>query len=325
MTSSLYVEICAAKYGVPYSPAGLFAAVDGTVYPGAPAPPYPIRDDGNGYWCGFSSGIAGGLMNVADGLWASSLCGYPAVVTPMWPSVQIGRTNLAYAIKMYADWYFKDHGTYEGLVLTMSGYSQGAMVTNQVYVLDFLAPDGALHYLLPYLYRMYNFGDIFRTPGVAHLNALAGLPESIMTDGVETGGIGGKLDLTPDQSNMLAPDGNYIVMSAANYGDIYTCCPVGTNPWTKIASAGNIGNTFFKIVMQPTFIDVISVAKVILHLGGSFEEMINGLRFAAEGTNAPHWHYFPQMNAAITDMLKLGNSLPHQGVLNGGNAMFSGV
>jgi hypothetical protein len=245
-------------------------------------------------------------------LWASSMIGYPAVTLPMWPSVQIGRTNLVYAIRMYANQYLQDHGTYDGLALAMSGYSQGAMVTDQVYVLDFLTPGGALNDLLPYLYRMYNFWDIFRTPGIAHGNALAGLPESIKTDGVETGGIGGSLDLTPEQSNMLAPDGNFIVQSCANQGDIYACCPTGLTPWTKLASAGLVGNTFFKVVMQPTFVDVISVAKIMFHLGGSFQEMINGLKFMAEGTNAPHWQYFPQMAACINDALALGNSLAHQ-------------
>lgn len=307
------VKLRADKNGVRYTPAGAFFAVDGTVYPGAPAPPFPARDDGEGYWCGFSSGIAGGLMNAQDGLWASFMIGYPAVTVPMWPSVQIGRTNLVYSIRMYANSYLQVHGSLDGMVLTMSGYSQGAMVTDQCFTLDFLPLTGTLHDLLPYLYRMYNFGDIFRTPGIAHGNALAGLSESIITDGVETGGIGGTLDLTATQSNVLAPDGKPIVMSCANQGDIYTACPVGLNPWTAPASAGLVGNTFFKIVMQPTFVDLISVAKIIFHLGGSFEEMINGLKFVAEGTNAPHWHYFPQMDACINDMLALGNSLPHLG------------
>ena len=313
MTSSFpMVKLRADKNGVQYTPAGAFFAVDGTVYPGAPAPPFPARDDGEGYWCGFSSGIAGGLMNAQDGLWASFMIGYPAVTIPMWPSVQIGRQNLVSAIRMYANSYQAAHGSLDGMVLTMSGYSQGAMVTDQCYVLDFLSPTGALHDLLPYLFRMYNFGDIFRCPGIAHGNALAGLSESIPTDGVETGGIGGSYDLTAAQSNVLASDGKPIVMSCANKGDIYTCCPIGPDPLHP-ASAGLVGNTFFKIVMQPSFVDVISVAKIIFHLGGSFEEMLNGIKFASEGTNAPHWQYFPQLAACVNDMLALGNSLPHLG------------
>lgn len=298
--------------GLPYSPAGAFFAVEGTVYPGAPAPPVMLLNNGTGYWCGFSSGIAGGLANTADGLWASFLIGYPALTVPMWPSVQIGRQNLVSAIQMYAANYSATHGgSHEGMVLVISGYSQGAMVTDQVFVLDFLSPTGILHPLLPYLYRMYNFGDIFRTPGIAHGNALAGLAESIKADGVETGGIGGPLDLTVEQSNMLAPDGKYLVMSCANYGDIYTACPVGLTPWTKLASAGKTGNLFFKIIMQPTFVDVLSAVKVLGMPIGAIEEMINGLKFAAQGTNAPHWLYFPQMLACINDMLALGSSLPH--------------
>lgn len=56
MTSSLFVNIRAQLNGVAYSPAGLFVAVDGTAYPGAPAPPSPLLNDGTGFWSGFSSG-----------------------------------------------------------------------------------------------------------------------------------------------------------------------------------------------------------------------------------------------------------------------------
>jgi hypothetical protein len=309
MTASLSASRLQAQMnGVEFNQAGAFFGVDGTVYPGAPNPPVPIGAEG-GIWSGFSSGIAGGLMTVADGLWFSALIGYPAVTIPMWPSVQIGRANLIYAIQLYASAYKALHGSYDGMVLVLSGYSQGAMVTDQVWVLDFLAPTGVLNYLLPYVWRMYNFGDIFRTPGIAWGNALAGLPQSIQQDGVETGGIGGSLDLTVAQTNYQAPDGQPVVQSSSNLGDIYGSCPVGLNPWTAIAPAGSVGNTFFKIVMQPTFVDVIEVPLILTKLGGSFEELINGLKFAAEGTNAPHWQYFPQMDAVVGEMVTLGNQI----------------
>jgi hypothetical protein len=320
MTASLAASrLQAAMNGIELNPAGAFFGVDGTVYPGAPFPPVPIGAPG-GQWSGFSSGVAGGLMNVADGLWLSGmdwaaqhadfLIGYPAVTIPMWPSVQIGRTNLVNTIQFYASAYKALHGSYAGMVIVLSGYSQGAMVTDQVWVLDFLSPTGVLHYLLPYVLRMYNFGDIFRTPGIALGNVVAGLAQSIQQDSVETGGIGGSLDLTVAQTMCLSQiDGQPVVQSSANFGDIYTCCPTGLNPWTALAPAAKTGNTFFKIVMQPTFVDVIEVAEVLTNLGGSLEEMVNGLKFAAEGTNAPHWQYYPQMDAIVGEMVTLGNQI----------------
>lgn len=289
--------------GLEFKQAGIIFCVDGTVYPGAPSSDIPPGG-------GFSSDMAYALMQQADGMWAQVFIGYPAVVTPMWPSVQIGRTNLLAAIKGAADAYFAMHGTYVGFWFIISGYSQGAMVTDQVYVLDILAEGGVLHYLLPCLVRMYNYGDIFRTPGIAHGNALSGLSESIKQDGVETGGIGGSLDLTVAQTNTpSAFDGKPIVCSNANFGDIYTCCPVGLNPWTAEAGPGKTGTTFFKIIMQATLLDIVEVALIIEEPVGDIEEMINALKFAAEGTNAPHWQYWPQMQGCVNEMVELGTQI----------------
>lgn len=311
MTSSIWnVQTRSAFNGTKYQPAGVIFAVDGTAYPGAPAADVPITNDGSGWWAGFSSGIVGGLENVADGLWGSVIIGYEASTIPMWPSVQQGRSYLVAAIQNYAAGFLANFGFYPPIVLT--GYSQGSMVVDQCYVLDFLSPTGVLHYLLPFLYRIYQFGHVFRCPGIAHGNALAGLSESIEQNGVQSGGIGGPNDLTEEQTNYLSPVGTPMVYSCANQGDIYTCAPVGDNPWTDLAPQGKTGYLFFKIVMQPTFSDVVEAAEVLGHPIASIEEGINAGTFFAEGPGAPHYQYFPQMDACISDMLALGNSLPHQ-------------
>lgn len=312
MTDGFWPEIRAQFNGRQYAPAGYFYAVDGTAYPGFPFPPNPILDDGTGYWSGFSSGMVGGLTNMADGLWASRCIAYPAATLPMWPSVQAGRANLVGAILADANAYHDSHGGYDGLAIAGTGYSQGTMVWDQVWTLDILADDGVLHHLLPYVYRIYQFGHIFRTPGVAHGNALAGLPESITQDGVETGGIGLELDLTPEQTNYPALDDKPVVHSCANKDDIYTCCSVGTNPWTAPAAEGKVGRTFMKIVMQPTFADVVATAGVLGEPIDAVMELFHVMRFFAEGMSSPHYQYFPQMNACINDALTLGKSLPHQ-------------
>lgn len=313
MTSSLFVNIRAELDGVPYSPAGCIFAVDGTAYPGAPVPPNPELDDGNGYWCGFASGMVGGASNVHDGLWASACIGYPAAVVPMQPSWMIGVVNLATAIEYYANLYYASHNnSYDGLALVLSGYSQGAMVVGWYWINYVLNPSGPHHYLAPFFYRIYQYGDPFRTPGIAHGNALAGLSESIITDGVETGGIGiSELYITPDQANLLAPDGKFIYNSCANQGDIYGACPTGTNP-KSIAGAGKTGYLIFEEIQNPSIINTLKIAEALLVPLGMVEEIINGMIFAAKGTNAPHWLYFPQMDACISDLLALGQSLPHQ-------------
>jgi hypothetical protein len=311
MTSSVaMVDVRQRLSGREWQPAGKIYAVDGTSYPGAPFPPTPLLSNGEGFWSGFATGIVGGLSNVADGLWDSWCCGYPALTIPMWPSVQTGRTLTTQQIWDDQTAYHKQHGTY--FPWCMSGYSQGAMVTDQIYTEDTLADDGLLNPCLPWLYRIYNFGDPFRCPGIANGNTLlSNLPLPANQDGQVTGGIGGPLDLTEEQTNREAPDGKPIVMSCANYGDLYTGCPTGENPWTGESAQGKTGYLFFRIVMQPSFLDVVEAAEVLEHPIASIEEAVNAGTFFAAGLSAPHYEYFPQMLGCINDALSLGLSLPH--------------
>lgn len=314
MTSSIFaVQDRAGLSGVSYSPAGFIFAVEGTAYPGAPFPPVPQTNDGEGWWAGFASGIAGGLANQQDGLFTSSCVGYRAATVPMGSSVSEGVVYLATSVEFAVNLYHRQHGSYDGLVLLFTGYSQGAMVVANYWRNYILNPAGPHAYLAPYVFRLYQLGDPYRTPGIAHGNALAGLPESIKTDGEETGGIGGALDVSVEQSNLLAPDGQFIYCSCVNPGDLYAACPTGTDPWKSIAGPGKTGNLIFTEIQSPSIINTLKIAEALLVPIGMVEEIINGMVFAAKGTNAPHWQYFPQMVACINDALALGNSLPHQG------------
>jgi hypothetical protein len=227
--------------------------------------------------------------------------------------VDTGVVNLATCVDFTAQQYYASHdNSYEGLVNLLSGYSQGAMVTATYWTKYVLDPNGPHAHLRDTFYRIYQFGDPYRTPGIAHGNAIAGLPESIKQDGQETGGISGKLDITVAEANLLAPDGNFIYCSCANPGDLYASSPVGLDPWTKIASPGKVGNLIYTEIQNPSFINTIKIAEAVGTPVGMVEEIINGAVFAAQGVNAPHWRYFPQMNACIGDALALGNSLPHE-------------
>lgn len=271
-----------------------------------------ILDDGTGFWSGFSSGLVGGVCNQADGLFSSTLIPYSAATVPMWPSVQQGRAAVIADLQAYAAQYQAQHGSYDGMCIVGTGYSQGSMVWDQVWVLDILPLTGVLHDLLPYVYRIYQFGHVFRCPGIAHGNALAGLSESITQDGVETGGIGLAMDLTAEQTNYPAPDAMPVVYSCANKGDIYTCCSTGTDPWKNPAPEGKVGKIFEAIIMQPSLSSIISTAKVLGEPLSAIMEMFHAMKFFAEGPNAPHYAYGPQMLACINDCLELGKRLPHQ-------------
>jgi hypothetical protein len=161
------------------------------------------------------------------------------------------------------------------------------------------------------VYRIYQFGHVFRTPGIAHGNALIGAPESIKQNGVESGGIGCVLDLTEQQTNFPSPIGTPVIYSCANAGDIYSCCPTGTDPWRHLAAQGKTGQLFFKVIMQPTFADIVELALVLGHPIASIEEGLNAGTFFAQGPGSPHYQYFPQMVGCIGDAVALGQSLPH--------------
>lgn len=311
MTTGLWPEIRAAKNGTIYSPAGAIFAVEGTVYPGAPDPPSFIAGDNNGYWCGFASGVVGGLCDQQDGLWASPGVGYPAVTTPMWPSVQTGRANLNVQLGIYAANYARQHGSYDGLAIILSAWSQGAMVVCQTFFLDILPPTGTLHYLLPHVYRLYLFGDIFRCPGIAHGNELAGIPLPPKLDGQITGGIGGPLDYTVAQANMSAPDGKFLIYSFVNPNDLYADSPCGPTPWTSLPNAGSVEYIFFQLIMQPSLGNILKLVKLLDKPIGDIEALINTASFFGAGNNSGHFQYYPGMDAAIADALALGASLPH--------------
>jgi hypothetical protein len=311
VTSSLFVDIRAQANGLQYRPAGGLFVVEGTVYAGAPGPPSFITDDGNGFWSGFASGVAGGLANVADGLWDSRMVGYPAKTVPMWPSVQTGRTNLAADLVAYADEYYKANGSYAGMVIAGSAWSQGVMAWLQCFFNDILPVSGTLHYLLPYIWRIYCFGDPFRCPGIAHGNDLMGQPHPPNVDGQMTGGIGGPLDYTVEQANLLAPDGRPLIYSFVNENDLYADSPCGTNPWNSEPSVGEVEYLFFKIIMQPTFGDIVALAELLGKPIGDVEALVLVAEFFGAGQNAGHYQYTAAMLAAINDLLALGNSLPH--------------
>lgn len=202
--------------------------------------------------------------------------GYPAAVTPMGPSVQAGRAEVNRQISLRP----------LGTPLFLSGYSQGALVTDFVWRDDILNPLGMHHNRLNDVRGIVNFGDPMRCPGKANGNLVAGFPLPKKADGVTTGGIAGPADLTPDQT----PD---FLLSCALDGDLYAACPVGDNPWKSEGSAGRVETNIYNIIQQATVLNILSIAKDLFMPIGTIEAIVNGLTFASAGMNAPHWRYGP--------------------------------
>lgn len=315
MTSPLnsYAQLRATKNGSIWRPAGAVFAIEGTVYPGAPFPPVPItNNDDEGWWAGFASGAIGGLINAADGLWYVECVGYPAVTTPMMPSAQIGQHNLGFSVKVYADWYYqqswpgKPAGSYGGLAIAVVAWSQGAIASDLWWTVDVLPENGYLHYLLPYIYRIYNYGDPLRCEGISLGNDMAGLPGPGTQDGKPTAGVGGPQDLTEAQTLVKAPDGVNVLLSFNNKGDLYGAAP------SYSTSTGKVEYSFFELIMKPGFINIVHIGGDIFHVIGDIKAAVNALKFFGAGQNAPHYHYEQAMSWIVNDLVRLGNSLPHQ-------------
>lgn len=256
--------------------------------------PVLITGNGTGVPDGFGPGFSGdigrafqinpwqlvadkldGLVTVGPPVFWQPI-GYPAAVAPMGPSVTAGRAEVNRQIGLRP----------KGTPIFLSGYSQFAIVTGQVWVHDILDPNGVHHDRLPDIRGIINFGDPLRCPGIAHGNEVAGLPQPKNRDGQVTGGIGGPADLTAAQT----PD---FLLSCALDGDLYAAAPVGSSPWNAESSVGKVETNIYDIIQQPSFSDIISIAKDLGMPIGTVEGIYNALLFFGQGTNAAHWQYGP--------------------------------
>lgn len=211
--------------------------------------------------------------------------GYPAAIFPMRKSIEAGRQEVNRQIS------FRPKGT----PLFLSGYSQGAEVTGEVWVKDFLDPNGVNHDRLTDLRGIINFGDPLRSPGIANGNSVAGFPMPDTLDGETTGGIAGPGCLTAGQT----PD---FLLSCALDGDLYAAAPVGDDPWTSESLVGQVETRIYNFIDSGSMLKgFLAIAKGIAQ---EFEypltntialmhAIINGIGFAAKGTGAPHWQYGP--------------------------------
>lgn len=319
MTLPLYFldrwpQIRAIKAGGIWQPAGGLFAVEGTVYPGAPFDPIPLSDNHyeNEIWSGFASQTVAGVINKADGLLHCECVGYPAQTANMGASVLVGVGNLAVRVKVWDDAFVNEFGFHSPLFLT--GWSQGAWVIDRFMQIHVFPEDGDLHYLLPYIYSIYNYGDILRTSSISRGNDYAGLVVPAKVDSAIPGGIGGPEQLTLEQTNLIAPDGRYVIKSFNNTGDLYGDAPMGAAPVTKssMPAAGKVEYSFFQMIEKTSAFTIITgLMGDIVHIIGDVEAGYNAAKFFSAAQNAPHYQYYPHMDWAVSDIVDTASKLPH--------------
>jgi len=242
---------------------------------------------------GFAGDVGRGCANLYDDIYAQFMgpqfaskfvwqpVGYPAAVYPMQSSVDVGVAEVCRLIDVY-----------RGRRFALSGYSQGALVTNIVWRDHILKGEHANR--RSDLMGIVNFGDPMRTPGIARGNAVAGLPQPKRLDGHVTGGIAGPGCLTAEQT----PD---FLLSCALDGDLYAAAPVGDDPWRNETEVGHDETLIFDAVMAFDGSDFIALAREVAeiltmpwaNLVPLIQAIWNGLVFAAAGPSAPHWQYGP--------------------------------
>jgi hypothetical protein len=158
----------------------------------------------------------------------------------MGPSVQIGRANMVAAIQA-------NPGPF-----ALSGYSQGALVTDFVWRDDILSPNGVLNHRLSDCVGIVNYGDPMRAVGISNGNVVAGLPIPKPLDGTPTGGIAGVNNLTAAQTPSF-------LLSCNNDGDLYGTAPSGPG-------AGADEQLIFDFIQNITLANILSIAMTVIPL-----------------------------------------------------------
>jgi hypothetical protein len=124
--------------------------------------------------------------------------------------------------------------------------------------------------------------------------------------GKPTAGVGGtKYNMSVADATILAPDGIPVINSFNNPGDLYGAAP---NPST---SAGKVEAGFADDIFRGT-VNVVALGGDLFKIVGDVEAGYNAIKFFGAGQNAPHYHYEAAMDFTCTDLISLGNSLPHQ-------------
>jgi hypothetical protein len=211
---------------------------------------------------------------------------YPAAVVPMGASVNDGVAEMVRLCTGSSG----PGPFYQTGPKILFGYSQAGILMSHFWRDHVLAPEGDCHDQLDNIIAAVTFGNPCRSPGIANGNAAAGWGMPGLKDGDVTGGISGPDCLTPEQTPGWWYD--YVWLgSDGGATELYTNAPVGSNPWTAEAAAGEAGTMIYNIVQNPGLGDILSLVKALGQPIATIEEIYNGITFAAKGPNADHFSY----------------------------------
>lgn len=125
------------------------------------------------------------LARAVEHKWRWQPIGYPAAPFPMNRSAQAGREELVNQITLNRR-VIEDRD----LEIALAGFSQGAIVTSECYLLDIVPPNGRLHWVKDRLTRAVTWGNPMRQqgsawpdPGAAMVGEKShGIADILMTD-----------------------------------------------------------------------------------------------------------------------------------------------
>lgn len=203
--------------------------------------------------------------------------GYPAAPFPMAPSARAGRAELINQIERHRPQIERGGAA-------LIGYSQGAIVTSEAWMLDIDPPGGKLHWLKPHLRKAVTFGNPMREQGRVWADA-GGAPAPPRSRGI---------------ADMLLADTPQWWRDYAHAGDLYTDVE---------GDSGEYKTAIYKVVMGARIMQgPDSLLAQILELTAAparevmamFSAILDaGLFFAAK--TGPHVNYSP---SAAVDYLR---------------------
>jgi hypothetical protein len=198
--------------------------------------------------------------------------GYPANAVPMGPSIKAGHEELVNQFNIHRE-------QVERCGANMAGYSQGAVITAEVWEQEIRDPAGRLHWALPFMRKAVAWGNPNREVGKVYPDFAPG--ETVAPP--NTGGVTGtRMTDTPDWWR------NY-----AHAGDLYGAGWTGDNAASqdKIAIWHIIRDTNFFSGPDSLLSQFLEIAKSpLVGAIGAFTAMFDALRFFGQQT-APHTDY----------------------------------
>lgn len=221
---------------------------------------FTVCGTGVPWWVGPDADTARAVEN----LWRWQPVGYPAQPFPMGPSVANGRAELNRLIDLP-----ENQGP-----IALAGYSQGAIVTAEVWEYDIKPDNGRLHHRLGDVKKAVAWGNPMREAGKSYPD-----PGAAMA-GPTSHGIADRL-----MTNTPALWRNY-----AHKGDLYTDCE---------GASGEDKTAIYKVVMGTRiFSGPDSLLSQVLEVTGSplfetigiFKAIMDAGLFFAKGTG-PHVNY----------------------------------